>query len=102
MCVTCWGDDELSDSNCNFAQVLFVHRMVLRLLLPLCRSSVLAREASKNYYITVTHRLRLAYRHLAQLMVKEGRIPEAELLFYFTHYELGVLLQTRDPVLINK
>jgi len=35
-------------------------------------------------------------------MVKEGRIPEAELLFYFTHYELGVLLQTRDPVLINK
>jgi len=76
--------------------------MVLRSLLPLCRSTVLAREASKNYYITVTHRLRLAYRYLAQLMVKEGRIPEAELLFYFTHCELGVLLQTRDPVLINK
>lgn len=77
-------------------------RMVLRSLLPLCRSTVMAREASKNYYITVTHRLRLAYRYLAQLMVKEGRIPEAQLLFYFSHYELGVLLQTRDPVLINK
>ncbi|XP_023716266.1 prodigiosin synthesizing transferase PigC isoform X3 [Cryptotermes secundus] len=77
-------------------------RVVLGWLLPLCRSAVWQREANKDCYITIIHQLRLAYRHLAQLMVKEGRIPDAQLMFFFTHYELGVLLQTRDPVLITK
>lgn len=77
-------------------------RVVLGWLLPLCRSSLWQREANKDCYITIIHQLRLAYRHLAQLMVKEGRIPDAGLIFFFTHYELGVLLQTRDPVLVTK
>jgi pyruvate,water dikinase len=79
-----------------------IHRVILGWLLPLCRNVVLQREANKNYCIIVAHQLRLAYRHLARLMVKEGRLPDAELVFFFTHYELGVLLRTRDPVLITK
>ncbi|PSN52100.1 hypothetical protein C0J52_04339 [Blattella germanica] len=77
-------------------------RKVLGWLLSLCRSSVVDREANKDCYITVTQRLRLAYRHLANLMVKEGRIPDPQLLYFFSHYELGLLLRTRDAVIITK
>ncbi|KDR08398.1 Putative phosphoenolpyruvate synthase [Zootermopsis nevadensis] len=77
-------------------------RFILGWLVPLCRNFVLQREANKDCCIFVNHQLRLAYRNLAQLMVKEGRLPDADLVFFFTHYELGALLQTRDPVLITK
>lgn len=79
-----------------------LHRFILGWLVPLCRNFVLQREANKDCCIFVNHQLRLAYRNLAQLMVKEGRLPDADLVFFFTHYELGALLQTRDPVLITK
>ncbi|KAJ4449028.1 hypothetical protein ANN_00422 [Periplaneta americana] len=77
-------------------------RMALSWLLSMCRSTVTGRESNKDCYITITHKLRMAYRQLAYLMAKEGRIPDSQLLFFFTHYELGVLLRTRNPSLISK
>lgn len=53
------------------------------------------RETSKSGLITFIHELRKAYHHLADLMFHEGLLPNKELLFYLTRYELSDLL--REP-----
>jgi len=35
-------------------------------------------------------------------MVEEGYLPSPELIFHLTHYEIKVLLNTRDPSLVMK
>ncbi|KAB7501645.1 putative phosphoenolpyruvate synthase [Armadillidium nasatum] len=45
---------------------------------------------------------RKAYRTLGQLMVLEGRLPEADLIFFLQHWEIGVLLETRSVTLVTK
>jgi rifampicin phosphotransferase len=77
-------------------------RRALRFLLPHCRSAVARREKSKSGLISAVHVLRKGYRRLAQLLVREGRIPEVDLLFYMTNHEIGRLVQHRDPVLLAK
>ncbi|XP_049832053.1 putative phosphoenolpyruvate synthase [Schistocerca gregaria] len=77
-------------------------RKILSWLLPWCQKSVAIRETTKACVIKVLHQFRLAFRDLGQLMVKESRLPDAELVFYMTFYELGYLLNTRDPVIVNK
>ncbi|KAK7790438.1 hypothetical protein R5R35_009486 [Gryllus longicercus] len=77
-------------------------RKVLSLLLPWCRRTVASRERTKASFIGVVHQLRLAYRRLAQMLVAGGRLPDAHLIFFLTHYELGQLLATRSAALIAK
>ncbi|XP_065335145.1 rifampicin phosphotransferase-like isoform X2 [Cloeon dipterum] len=77
-------------------------RRALRFLLPHCRTAVARREKSKSGLICAVHVLRTAYRRLAQLLVREGRLPEAELLFYMSHHEMSRLVRHRDPVLLAK
>nr|CAD7433105.1 unnamed protein product [Timema monikensis] len=76
--------------------------LALRWLLPVCRSSVARRENTKESFIKVIHKFRLAYRGLARLLVQEEVLPDESLVFFLTHYELGKVLETHDPVLINK
>ncbi|KFM75170.1 putative phosphoenolpyruvate synthase, partial [Stegodyphus mimosarum] len=45
---------------------------------------------------------RKAFRHLAKLMVSEGRIPEEDLLFFMTIDEVKELLNTRSPKIIAR
>ena len=60
----------------------------LRFMLPLAHSAIRRREHTKSLLVLVTHRLKRAYRHLADLLVKEGHLPEPDLIFFFTHDEL--------------
>ncbi|XP_059474516.1 putative phosphoenolpyruvate synthase [Neocloeon triangulifer] len=77
-------------------------RRALRFLLPHCRTAVARREKSKSGLICAVHVLRTAYRRLARLLVREGRLPEADLLFYMTNHEISRLVSHRDPVLLAK
>ncbi|GIY85819.1 putative phosphoenolpyruvate synthase, partial [Caerostris darwini] len=45
---------------------------------------------------------RKGYRRLGKLMVSEGRLPDAELLYFFPMEELKDLLETRTPGLLSK
>lgn len=74
-------------------------RKVLSYLLPLCISSVQHRETSKSDLIAYIHELRKAYLHLAGLMFSEGLLPNKELIFYLTRFELSDLLK---PSTANK
>ncbi|XP_071158231.1 rifampicin phosphotransferase-like [Mytilus edulis] len=71
-------------------------------VLPKARKAVGQREWGKSLSIKVADKFKEAYWTLAEMMVKEGRLPEKELLFFLTHTEIGKLIETRSPKLIYK
>ncbi len=60
----------------------------LRFMLPIAHNAIRRREHTKSLLVLVTHRLKRGYRHLANLLVKEGHLPDPDLVFFFTHDEL--------------
>jgi pyruvate,water dikinase len=52
--------------------------------------------------VDVTNRFKRAYRRLSNLMADEGLLPEAELMYFLTHDEIGRLVRSRDPGLGEK
>lgn len=74
----------------------------LRFVLPMCREAVVNREATKSQIVKILDGFRKAYRNLGQLMVSEARLPDADLIFYLKHSEIGELIRTRSPSLIAK
>ncbi|XP_014681604.1 PREDICTED: putative phosphoenolpyruvate synthase [Priapulus caudatus] len=79
-----------------------IKKKIVRFLLPLSRSAVGQRENGKRLAIKGMDILRQGYNRLAELLVHEGRLPDKELIFYFTHDEIGELIKTRSARLINK
>ena len=43
-----------------------------------------------------------AYWRLADMMVRESRLPDQDLLMFFTHKEIRYLLETRSGGLVAK
>jgi len=80
----------------------YIPKKILLAILPLVRRAVGLREHGKSHLIKVGNGFRQAYIQLAQQMVHEGRIPDPDLIYFFTHYELGQLLKTRSARLLSK
>ncbi|XP_054724473.1 putative phosphoenolpyruvate synthase [Uloborus diversus] len=80
----------------------FKTRWLIRFLLPNCRRAVGEREQCKSLLIKSMNIWRKGFLTLSKLMVSEGRIPDAELIFFFTLPEIQELLETRSPKLISK
>jgi rifampicin phosphotransferase len=59
-----------------------------RIALRLAHGSVRRREHTKSILVMATHRLKRGYRHLGELLVAEGQLPDADLIFFFTRREL--------------
>lgn len=75
----------------------------LKFFVPRCRNAVTSRERTKSLLIRTIHCFRLAYRRLAQLLVWDGKIPDADLVFFLTHSDLRDLVQSgRGAALIAK
>ncbi|KAG8240248.1 hypothetical protein J437_LFUL004708 [Ladona fulva] len=68
----------------------------MRWFLPWCRRSVARREETKSALVRILHAFRLAYRQLGYLAQIEGIIPDQDLIFYFTHYEMSQVIEDRD------
>ncbi|XP_059608212.1 uncharacterized protein LOC132256049 [Phlebotomus argentipes] len=77
-------------------------KTILRRLVSLLKKSVQRRELSKSNLIAVVHEFRMAYRHMGRLMVAEGRLSEAQLIFYLVPAEIDRLLKHRDARLVHK
>ncbi|PSN31973.1 hypothetical protein C0J52_22566 [Blattella germanica] len=56
-------------------------------LLPICRNMVGDKEKSKDCYINVIQKLRLAYHQLANQMTKEGLLPDSKMNKIITDYQ---------------
>ena len=78
-----------------------IHRY-LKFVVPRARQAVVSREKAKSMLIRLVHHFRLAYRRLGELMVREGKIPDAGLVTFFTHSELQQVIHSRAAALINK
>ncbi|OWF55492.1 phosphoenolpyruvate synthase [Mizuhopecten yessoensis] len=77
-------------------------RQVLKWMVPKARKAVGNREWGKSLAVKVSDIFKEAYWQLADLLMKEGRLPQKELMFFLTHSEIGKLLKTRSPRLITK
>ena len=75
---------------------------ILKFIVSRARHAVICREKTKSLTIRSIHHLRLAYRRLGQLMVNDGKIPDAGLVFFFTHSELEQVINSRGAPLITK
>lgn len=61
---------------------------LLRMILPFVQRAISRRERNKSMLVEITHRLKRGYRHLGDLLVKEGKLPDADLVFFFDQKEL--------------
>ncbi|KAI8438209.1 hypothetical protein MSG28_010827 [Choristoneura fumiferana] len=77
-------------------------RTMLGWLLPLCRRTVRHRESTKAHLILGIHKIRLAVRGMARLLVKQWYLPHPDLVYYFRVEELLEYVKTRNPALLKK
>ena len=79
----------------------FMQRFILKkLLIPWSRDGVGLREQGKDLLTYALNVYRQAFWQMARLLVKEGRIPDADLMFFMKLPELEKLLEERDPNMI--
>jgi pyruvate,water dikinase len=70
-----------------------IQRKLLVWAVPKARRAVGYREQSKSLSIKVGHALRVGYRQLANVLYQQGKLPETDLLYFLTHYEIGEFLK---------
>ena len=74
----------------------------LKFLLPLSNSCVANREESKSMLIRTVGQFRNAYRKLGNILVGTGALPDKDLVFFLTHYELQQLIFDDHSSLVMK
>jgi pyruvate,water dikinase len=84
------------------ARLPFGARRFLGWLLPRARQAVVLRERSKSLSVRHTRQLRRGYLEIAQRLVRAGRLPDEDLVFFVTHEELGRLVRGEDPALVRR
>lgn len=68
----------------------------LRWILPKAHNAIRRREATKSMLVLTTHKLSEAYRVLAERLVGEGVLTDADQIFFFTHRELKTLVEQKQ------
>lgn len=77
-------------------------KWLLKKMLPICQRNVARREMSKSLVIEMIHVVRLYCRLLEKSMMKDGFLPEEDLLFFLTYEEIGSILEKPNGALIRK
>jgi len=68
----------------------------VRLLARLARGGARGREETKSKMAAMAHRLKLGYRHLGEVLAASGRLPDADLVFFFDRAELRLVVGDAD------
>lgn len=79
-----------------------VRRKVLLFFLHFCYNGIRQRELAKSFLVKDLHYARLAYRSLAEMMEAEGMLPDADLIHYLTHEEIGTVIQKRSASALRR
>jgi len=75
---------------------------IIKKLVRIAHNAVRGREASKALLVKVLQKYKIAYRHLAQLMLADGLLTDKDQLYFFTHKELGEYIQTQNPNMLKQ
>ena len=73
---------------------------IIRKLIPIAHNAVRGREFSKSLLVKVLQKFKIAYRHLAQLMLEAGMLNDLDEIYFFTHQELGQYIRKHDPLML--
>lgn len=65
---------------------------VIRMLARLARGGARGREETKSKMALMAHSLKLGYRHLGEVLAASGRLPDADLVFFFDRAELALVV----------
>jgi pyruvate,water dikinase len=65
----------------------------LRFVVNQARQAVVNREFTKSKWVLTLDKLKTAYRQLASLLVERGTLPDADLIYFLTHKEIGELIE---------
>jgi pyruvate,water dikinase len=68
----------------------------LRVLARLAQGGARGREETKSKMALMAHRLKLGYRHLGAVLADSGRLPDADLVFFFDRSELPQVVGDGD------
>lgn len=64
----------------------------LRWILPKAHNAIRRREHSKSQLVQLAHHFKRSFRYLGEQMALEGKIPDADLVFFFSTDELPVFI----------
>jgi pyruvate,water dikinase len=84
------------------AELSWGARRLLLWLLPKVHAAVVERERSKSFSVGIARQLKRGYVDFAQRLVAQHRLPDTDLVFFFTHQELARLAQAADPALVRR
>jgi phosphohistidine swiveling domain-containing protein len=84
------------------AELSWGARWLIQWLLPKAHAAVVERERSKSFTVWIARQLKRGYVGYAEALVAAGRLPDVDLVFFFTHEELGRLAQGPDRALVRR
>ncbi|XP_077867689.1 rifampicin phosphotransferase-like [Saccoglossus kowalevskii] len=79
-----------------------VVRYILKRLIPKARKAMKNWKETRSLGLKAYHMIKQAYWQLAECMVKEGYLPERDLIFFLTHQEIGCVLHRTNPKLVTR
>lgn len=74
----------------------YIQRNVVKWMLPKARKAVVRREHTKAWAIGVQHQFKIAYRHLAKMMVSEGILDDEDQIYFLKHSEIGQMITSGE------
>lgn len=77
-------------------------RWFVEKLVKASRDALVLRERSKSHSVRILRMLRPAFIDIAQKFVDAKVLPDTDLIFFFTHPEIGQLLETRNLALVRR
>jgi pyruvate,water dikinase len=74
----------------------------LRWILPRAHNAIRRREHTKSQLVQVAHHFKQAFRHLGDLLVGEGSLPDADLVNFFAVEELPAFIASPCPAAVSR
>jgi len=84
------------------AELSWGARHLIQWLLPKAHAEVVERERSKSFSVWLARQLKRGYVDFAKRLVADGRLPDADLIFFFEHGELERLGQGPAQELVRR
>ena len=69
-----------------------ISRMALKYIIGQARKGVVSREFTKSMSIKVLDKFKTAYAHLADILERDGTLPDGDLIYFLTHNEIAELI----------
>jgi pyruvate,water dikinase len=80
----------------------FPKRLFVEKIVSASRNALVLRERSKSHAVRIVRKFRPAYIELAQKLVDAQSLPDTDLIFFFTHEEVGAFIERPDPAIVRR